>query len=67
MGWRRLPTYSMPRGLIVVVGPGSDLLPRMVGQKLAPVWGQQLIVDQRAGGGGTIAQDIAAKSGAKVE
>lgn len=46
----------------VVVGPGSDVLPRTVGQKLAGVWGQQLVVDQRPGGGGTIAQDIAAKS-----
>ncbi len=46
----------------VVVGPGSDLLPRLIGEKLAAVWGQQVIVDQRPGGGGTIAQDIASKS-----
>jgi tripartite-type tricarboxylate transporter receptor subunit TctC len=46
----------------VVVGPGSDLLPRVIGQRLAPVWGQQLVVDQRPGSGGIIAQDIVAKT-----
>ena len=46
----------------VVVGPGSDLLPRVLGQKLVAVWGQQLVVDQRPGSGGIIAQDIVAKT-----
>ena len=48
----------------VVVGPGSDLLPRVIGQKLVAVWGQQLVVDQRPGSGGIIAQDIVAKTAA---
>ncbi len=48
----------------IVVGPGSDLLPRLVGEKLTGPWGQQVVVDQRPGGGGTIAQDIVAKSAA---
>jgi len=46
----------------VVVGPGTDLLPRVVGEKLAAIWGQQLVIDQRPGAGGTIAQEIASKS-----
>ena len=46
----------------VVVGPGSDFPPRLVGQKLADAWGQQVIIDQRPGGGGAIALDITAKS-----
>jgi tripartite-type tricarboxylate transporter receptor subunit TctC len=46
----------------VVVGPGTDLLPRLLGPKLAGAWGQQLVVDQRPGGGGAIAADIVAKA-----
>jgi tripartite-type tricarboxylate transporter receptor subunit TctC len=45
-----------------VVGPGTDFLPRLLGPKLAPVWHQQLVVDQRPGGGGAIAADIVAKA-----
>jgi tripartite-type tricarboxylate transporter receptor subunit TctC len=40
------------------------LLARLVGEKLTGPWGQQVVVDQRPGGGGTIAQDIVAKSAA---
>lgn len=50
------------RPVRVVVGPGSDFPPRLIGQKLADAWGQQVIIDQRPGGGGAIALDIAAKS-----
>lgn len=46
----------------VVLGLGSDVLPRMAAQKLSTVWGHQVLVDQRPGGGGSIATDIVAKS-----
>ena len=46
----------------VVVGPGTDFLPRLLGPKLYAVWGQQLVIDQRPGGGGAIAADIVAKA-----
>jgi tripartite-type tricarboxylate transporter receptor subunit TctC len=46
----------------IVVGPGTDLVPRLIGPKLAAVWGQQLVVDQRPGGGGAIAADIVGKA-----
>lgn len=46
----------------VVLGLGSDLLPRLAAQKLSGVWGQQVIVDQRPGGAGAIATEIVAKS-----
>ena len=49
------------RPVRVVVGPGSDFPPRLVGQKLTDAWGQQVIVDQRPGGGGAIAIELAAK------
>ena len=45
-----------------IVGPGPDVLPRLLGQKLTDSWGQQVVVDQRPGAGGIIAADLVAKS-----
>ena len=46
----------------ILVGPGPDVLARTFAQKLTEAWGQQIVVDQRPGAGGTIAAEIAAKS-----
>jgi tripartite-type tricarboxylate transporter receptor subunit TctC len=43
-------------------GGGNDTIARLMGQKLAPALGQQLLVDNRPGAGGTIGAEIAAKS-----
>ncbi|MGV3626975.1 MAG: tripartite tricarboxylate transporter substrate binding protein [Betaproteobacteria bacterium] len=45
-----------------VVGPGPDALARTVGQKLTDAWGQQIVIDQRPGAGGSIAADIVARA-----
>ena len=45
-----------------IVGPGPDVLARLIGQKLTESWGQQVVVDQRPGAGGIIAADTVAKS-----
>ena len=45
-----------------VIGPAPDLLPRLIGQKLADKWGQQVVVDQRPGAGGIIAGETVAKA-----
>lgn len=45
-----------------IVGPGPDVLARMIGQRLTDSWGQQVVVDQRPGAGGIIAADTVAKS-----
>src|SRR6185503_15150109 len=50
------------RPIRFVLGPAPDVLPRMVGQKLGEVWGQQVVVDQRPGAGGIIAGEIVAKA-----
>ena len=49
---------------IVPFSPGgaTDIVARSVGQKLAESWGQPVIVDNRAGGGGVIGTDIVAKA-----
>jgi len=50
------------RPIRIIVGPGPDVLARIVGQKLTDAWGQQVLVDQRPGAGGIIAADSVAKS-----
>jgi len=55
---------SRPVRFVVPYTPGAinDFIGRLVSQKLAELWGQQVIVDNRAGGGTTIGTDIVAKS-----
>ena len=43
-------------------GGGNDILARAVGQRLSPVIGQQIIVDNRGGAGGQIGAELAAKA-----
>lgn len=45
-----------------IVGPGPDVLARLIGQRLTDSWGQQVVVDQRPGAGGIIAADTVSKS-----
>jgi tripartite-type tricarboxylate transporter receptor subunit TctC len=58
------PYPSKPGRLMVGFAPGGgvDVTARIVAAKLSEIWGQQLVVDNRTGAGGTIASDIAAKS-----
>ncbi len=55
---------SKPIRYIVGYTPGgtADMLARAVGQKLTEVWGQQVIIENRPGGGTNIATEVAAKS-----
>ncbi|MFN7086327.1 MAG: Bug family tripartite tricarboxylate transporter substrate binding protein [Burkholderiales bacterium] len=43
-------------------GGGTDLISRTITQKLAELWGVQVIADNRPGAGGTIGLDAAAKA-----
>lgn len=45
-------------------GGATDIVTRLVAQKLTEAWGQQVIVDIRAGAGGNIGGEIAAKASA---
>ena len=50
------------RPMRIIVGPGPDIVGRLVGQKLTEAWGQQVIVETRPGGGGAIAGEMVAKA-----
>jgi len=53
-----------PVRMIAPYPPGgtSDIIARIVGQKLNEAWGQQIVVDNRAGANGGIGSELAAKS-----
>lgn len=55
---------SKPIRLIVAFDPGgsTDIIARLVGQKLSERVGQQVIVDNRGGAGGTLGTELAAKA-----
>jgi tripartite-type tricarboxylate transporter receptor subunit TctC len=46
----------------LIVGPGPDVLARIVGQKMTDHWGHQVVVDQRPGAGGLIAAETVSKA-----
>jgi tripartite-type tricarboxylate transporter receptor subunit TctC len=43
-------------------GGSNDTVARIVGQRLAEIWGQNVVVDNRAGAGGTIGADQVVKA-----
>ena len=45
-----------------VIGPSSDVVPRLIAQHLSIGWRQQVVVDPRPGGQGMIAAEIVAKA-----
>ena len=54
--------------VIVPFPPGgtSDILARLIGQKLTEAWGQQIVVDSRAGANGSIGTDLTVRAPAVV-
>ena len=58
-------TYpTKPIHIVVPFPPGgsTDLMARRIAEKLQTAWGQPVIVDNRAGAGGTVGADYVAKS-----
>ena len=55
---------ARPIRLILGFAPGgsTDLVARVVGQKMAEAWAQQVVVDNRPGANGMIGADLVAKA-----
>ncbi len=59
------PAYPVRPIRIIVPFPAggtADLMPRILGEKLAAKWGQPIIIDNRPGAGGNIGAEIVFKS-----
>ena len=64
-GAQAQPAYPLrPVKIIVSFSPGgtTDILARMIGQKLAQAMGQPFVVENKPGAGGIVGNDIVAKS-----
>jgi tripartite-type tricarboxylate transporter receptor subunit TctC len=62
---RAADTYPLkPVRLIVPFAPGggTDIMARTLGQKLTELWGQQIVVDNRGGGGTIIGTELAVRA-----
>lgn len=46
----------------VLAGGAGDLIARAMAPKLSELWGQQVVIDNRVGGGGTIGMGVAARA-----
>jgi tripartite-type tricarboxylate transporter receptor subunit TctC len=62
-----LRAQTLPAGPIRIIvgfapGGGTDILARVIGQKLATMWNTQILVENKAGASGTIAADYVAKA-----
>ncbi len=55
---------ARPIRMILGFAPGgsTDLVARVVGQKMAEAWGQQVVIDNRPGANGMIGADLVAKA-----
>jgi tripartite-type tricarboxylate transporter receptor subunit TctC len=55
---------NKPVRIVVTFTPSgaTDVIARIVGQKLSEAWGQQVIIDNRPGAGGAIGTELVAKS-----
>src|SRR5438046_10545737 len=65
--WPQTGALSFPaRPVRMVVGfppgGGTDIIARLVAQKLTERWGRTVVVENRAGAGGNIASELVARS-----
>lgn len=68
--WIAVPTLhaqTYPDKSVKIVVPyppggGADILARAIGQKLGTQWGQTVVIDNKAGAGGSIGTDAVAKA-----
>ena len=56
------PTKPVRIVVTFTTGGATDVIGRIVGQKLSELWGQQVIIDNRPGAGGAVGTELVAKA-----
>ena len=56
------PTKPIRMMTATTIGSGPDVLARLLGTRLTELWGQQVVVDNRAGASGLIGAELVAKA-----
>jgi tripartite-type tricarboxylate transporter receptor subunit TctC len=56
------PTKPIRMMTASTIGSGPDVIARLMGTRLTELWGQQVVVDNRAGASGLIGAELVAKS-----
>ena len=59
---QQFPTKPVRMVVHLAAGGSTDIVARAIAQKLTPIWGQQVLVDNRPGGATVIGTEIVAKS-----
>lgn len=59
---QKFPVQTVRIVVPTAAGGGLDIVSRLLAQKLTEAWGQNVIVDNRPGAGGTIGADVVAKA-----
>ncbi len=62
--WAQDAWPNKPVRIVVPFAPGgsTDVVARLVGQKLGMLWGQSVVIENRAGAGGNVGADVVAKA-----
>ena len=58
----KFPDQPVKMMVALPAGGGVDMIARLISQKLTTVWGQPVVVDNRAGGSGQIGLPVVAKA-----
>ena len=61
------PAYAQPypvKPIRFVTGGGPDAMARILGAKLTETWGQQIVIEERSGGGGMLSAETVARASA---
>jgi tripartite-type tricarboxylate transporter receptor subunit TctC len=59
---QNFPSRPVRMVIATTVGSGPDVIARLIGTRLTEIWGQQIVIDNRAGASGLIGAELVARA-----